>query len=99
MKAAFETNLYAELVGEPTRQELKSKFPLGHVSELFVLGSECLWLQLTNLVLLKKVSQMDLASFQQVITHNPQLKYRYFVLFSSECASVLVNDTFAIINT
>ena len=53
---------YPELVGEPLRLELKYTFLLEHVTELFVLGNECLRLQFTNLVLLGEIFKMDSSS-------------------------------------
>ena len=55
-------------------------------------------MQLTSLVLLKKLSKMDnvsLAFFNRFLL----LKYRYFSSFSSDFVPTLDIDTFAIIKT
>ena len=50
---------YPEPVGEPLRQELNFTFPLEHITELIVLGDRVL--QLTTLVLLRRISKMDVS--------------------------------------
>ena len=62
-------------------------------------ANECLWLQLTGLVLLEKTSKMDNFSLQQTINRIPLLKYRYCGSFPSDFVPTLDNDTFANINT
>ena len=60
---------------------------------------ECLWLQLTSLLLLEKTSEIDNNSLQQIMTRIRLLKYRYRDCFPSDCVPTLDNDTFAIIKT
>ena len=99
MQDARENCHYPELVGEPLRLDLNFTFPLEHVTELIVLGEECLRLQLTNLVLLEKTSKMDIVSLQHIINRIPLLKYWFRGSFPSDYVPTLDNDTFAIINT
>ena len=99
MQVATENCYYPELVGEPLRLELNFTFPLEHLTELIVLGEECLRLQLTNLVLLEKTSKIDNVSQQELFNCIPLLKYRYRGPFHSDYVPTLDNDTFAFINT
>ena len=61
--------------------------------------NECLQLQLTSLVLLKKTSKFDNVSLEQIFNRIPLLKYRYRGSFPSDYVPTLDKDTFAIINT
>ena len=61
-------------------------------------GNECLWLQLTSLVLSERISKKDNGSLEQVFNRIPLLNYRYFGSFSSDYVPTLDNYTFAIIN-
>ena len=51
--------------GKPLKMELQFTFLLEQVTELIVLGDECVWLQLTSLVLLEQISKMDNVSLEQ----------------------------------
>ena len=88
-----------ELVGETLRLELFFTFPLEHVNKLIVMGNECLWLQLTNLVLPERRSKKDNVSLQQITICIPLLMYRYLGSLPSEYVPTFDNDTFAFINT
>ena len=57
MQDATETCRYPELVGEPLRLELHFTNPLENVTELIVLGERMSSLQLTSLVLLKRICE------------------------------------------
>ena len=67
---------YPELVEEPLRLELNFIFPLKHVLKSLCRENECLRLQLISLVLLKKVSEKDSVSLEQLIKFMPPLKNR-----------------------
>ena len=77
MQDAAENFHYHELVGEPLRLELNFTLPLEYVTEFIVLGSECLRLQLTSLVLLEKTSKMNNVHLRQLFNRIPLLNYRY----------------------
>ena len=62
---------YTELVGEPLRLPLNFTIPPEHVSELIVLGNECLWLQLKYLLFLEKMSERDNVSREEIIYRIP----------------------------
>ena len=99
MQVAIENSHYPELVGEPLRLKLKITFPLEHVTELLVMVNQCLWLQLTSLVLLEKISTSDNVSLEQIINRVLTLNYPYLGSFASVYVPTFDNDTFAIINT
>ena len=61
--------------------------------------NECLPLQLTRLVLLKKTCKINNVSLQQIISRIPLLKYRYRGSFPSDYVPTLDNDTFDFIIT
>ena len=97
MQDATEKCHYPELVGEPLRLELIFTFPLEHVTELLnslYWENECLRLQLTSLVLLKKTSKIDDLSLQQLINRIPLLKYRYRGFFSLTMFQLLTMTLF-----
>ena len=63
---ASEKCHYPKLVGEPLRLELNFTFPLEHVIRLVELKTESLWLHLTGLAFLERVSKMHNVSLQQI---------------------------------
>ena len=62
-------------------------------------GKDCLCLQLTSLVLKKRLSKMDNVSLQQTVNRIPPLKYQYPSSFLFDYVPTLDKDTFAILNT
>ena len=68
-------------------------------TERIVLGERMSSVAVNKFGVVGKVSKMDNASLQQLISRFPQLKYRYRGSFPSDCFAILKNDTFAIINT
>ena len=60
--------------------------------------NECLWMQLTSLVLLEKTSKMDNICLQKIFNRIPLLKYRYRDSFPSDYVPTLDSDTLATIN-
>ena len=99
MHDATENCFYPELVGEPLLQELNYTFPLEHVTELIVMGERMSRLQLTNLVLLGRISKENKVSPQQLINRIQLLKYRYVGSFPSDYVRFLPNETFAVIKS
>ena len=89
----------AKFSWKATEVGAKLYFPVEPVTDLIVLGKECLWLQLTILLLLERTSKMNNVSLKQIINRIPLSKYRYFGWFSSHYVPTLNNETFAIINT
>ena len=68
------------------------------VTEFIVLENECLWLQLTNLVLFERVSKIDNVTLQQIVNGIPLLKY-WYLGFPSTDGPTLPNEISAIIIT
>ena len=79
--------------------ELNLTIPLKHVTQLIVWENECIQLKLTFLVLLGRTSRKDNVFRQQKTDCIPQLKYRYFGLFSSDYAPTIDSDAFAKMNS
>ena len=71
MQDATKSCRWPELAGEPLRMELNFTYPLQHVTGFIVFGEECLWLQLTSLVLSEKISKLDNVSLQQLNNRIP----------------------------
>ena len=69
MQDATENFHYPQLVGEPRR--ISFTFSLEHITELIVLESECLRLQLTVWLLLERLSKIDKVSLHQHIKRIP----------------------------
>ena len=91
-KDATENCHYPELSGEPPRLELNFTSPLKHVTDLIVLGNECLQLHSTKLVLLERISWMDIVPLQWIFNRIAELKHRYLGPFPSDFFPILPND-------
>ena len=76
MQDATEICHYPELVGEPLRLELNFTFPLEHITELIVLGERMSSVAVDNFGVNRKISKMDNASLQRIISRFPLPKYR-----------------------
>ena len=74
MQDATENRHYTEIVREPLRLELNFTFPQKHGTSSLFWGNDCLWFQLTSLVLLEKRSKNDDFSLQQLLSRMPLLK-------------------------
>ena len=100
MQDATENCHYPELVGESLRMEPITTFLENTLQNSLYWGNECLWLQLTSLVLLERISKGDNTSLQQTINHIPRYNNQVSLpwFHSLRLCSNSDNDTFAIIN-
>ena len=99
MQDATENSHYTELVGEALRLELSFTYPLEHVTDSLFRENGSLLLQLTRLVLLENITQMDNVSPQQTMNCIPLLMDQYFGSFLFDYVPILPNENFALINT
>ena len=95
LRDATETFRYPELNPEPFSLEPSFTFSLEHVTGINVWVNECLRLQLTCLVLLEKLSNINNVYLWQLINHNPLLKYRCRVSLPSDNVPASDSDTSA----
>ena len=99
MQNATDNFHYPEMFRQPLTMELNFTFPLEHVTELIVFGTETLWLQLASLLFKERISRIDIASLQQITNRVPLLKYRYLGPVSSDYVPAHHSEIFAVSNT
>ena len=99
MQNATDNFHYPKMFKQPLTLELNLTFPLEHVTELNVWGTENLWLQLSSLLFKERTSRIDNVSLQQITNCVPLFKYRYLGSVSPDNVPAHHSETFAISNT
>ena len=94
---ATENCHYPELAGELLKLGLNITFPLGHFTELSVLGDEGFRLQLIGWMLFEKICQMNNPYLRQIFNRIPQVSLPWF--FPCDYVPTLTKDTFAMMKT